>query len=228
MIYFRLLDQLNKDEIVKQEPRNIEYQYSFGDEQWVRSSIMMIYRCADNDVYGQFEEIPEADALMLLDLQRDKYNQLLESAIKVAAEAHAGQVDKGGKPYINHPQAVADSLTSTEYKIVAYLHDVCEDTSITLDDLRGMGFTYRIVNSVRLLTKTDELTYEEYLRRLRMDNGARAVKMADLRHNMDITRIPNPCEKDYARIEKYKKSLAFLESSTYVDSDFNGVLEITE
>ena len=72
MIYFRLLDQLNKDEIVKQEPRNIEYQYSFGDEQWVRSSIMMIYRCADNDVYGQFEEIPEADALMLLDLQRDK------------------------------------------------------------------------------------------------------------------------------------------------------------
>ena len=83
-----------------------------------------------------------------------------------------------------------------------------------------MGFTYRIVNSIRLLTKTDELTYEEYLRRLRMDSCARAVKMADLKHNMDITRIPNPSEKDYARIEKYKKSLAFLESSTYVDSDF--------
>ena len=89
---------------------------------------------------------------------------MLESAIKVAAEAHAGQVDKGGKPYINHPQAVADSLTSTEYKIVAYLHDVCEDTSITFADLKDMGFTYRIVNSIRLLTKTDELTYEEYLR----------------------------------------------------------------
>lgn len=220
MIYFRLLDQLNKDEIVKQESRNIEYQYSFGDEQWIRSSIMMMYRWADNDEYGQFEEVSEAEALMLLDSQRDKYNQLLELAIKVATEAHAGQVDKGGKPYINHPQAVAASLTNTEYKIVAYLHDVCEDTSITFDDLKDMGFTYRIVNSIRLLTKNDKLTYEEYLRRLRMDSCARAVKMADLKHNMDITRIPNPSEKDHARIEKYKKSLAFLESSTYVDSDF--------
>ena len=220
MIYFRLLDQLNKDEIVKQESRNIEYQYSFGEEQWIRSSIMMMYRWADNDEYGQFEKVPETEALMLLDSQRNKYNQLLELAIKVATEAHAGQVDKGGKPYINHPQAVAASLTNTEYKIVAYLHDVCEDTSITFDDLKDMGFTYRIVNSIRLLTKTDELTYEEYLRRLRMDSCARAVKMADLKHNMDITRIPNPSEKDYARIEKYKKSLAFLESSTYVDSDF--------
>ena len=220
MIYFGLLDQLNKDEIVKQESRNIEYQYSFGEEQWIRSSIMMMYRWTDNDEYGQFEEVPETEALMLLDSQRNKYNQLLELAIKVATEAHAGQVDKGGKPYINHPQAVAASLTNTEYKIVAYLHDVCEDTSITFDDLKDMGFTYRIVNSIRLLTKNDELTYEEYLRRLRMDSCARAVKMADLKHNMDITRIPNPSEKDYARIEKYKKSLAFLESSTYVDSDF--------
>ena len=179
-----------------------------------------MYRWADNDEYGQFEEISESEALMLLDSQRDKYNRLLELAIKVATEAHVGQVDKGGKPYINHPQAVAASLTNTEYKIVAYLHDVCEDTSITSDDLKDMGFTYRIVNSIRLLTKTDELTYEEYLRRLRMDSCARAVKIADLKHNMDITRIPDPSEKDYVRIEKYKKSLAFLESSTYVDSDF--------
>lgn len=114
MIYFKLFDLLNKDEIVKQESRNIEYQYSFGDEQWVRSSIMLMYRWADNDEYGQFEEIPEADALALLDSQRDKYNQLLELVIKVATKAHKEQVDKGGKPYINHPQAVASSLTNTE------------------------------------------------------------------------------------------------------------------
>lgn len=220
MIYFRLLDRLNKDEVVKQESRNIEYQYSFGDEQWIRSSIMMMYRWADNDEYGQFEEIPETDALALLDLHREKYNYLLDLAIKVAAEAHKGQVDKGGKPYINHPQAVSASVTNTEYKIVAYLHDICEDTPITFDELLDMGFTYRIVNSIRLLTKSDELTYEEYLRRLRMDSCARAVKMADLKHNMDLTRIPNPSDKDYARIEKYKKSLAFLESPTYVDFDF--------
>ena len=153
-------------------------------------------------------------------MQRDKYNQLLELAIKVATEAHAGQFDKGGKPYINHPQAVADSLSNTEYKIVAYLHDVCEDTPITLEDLKDMGFTYRIVNSIRLLTRTDKLTYEQYLRRLRMDSAARAVKIADLKHNTDITLIPNPSEKYYARVEKYKKALAFLESSVYVDSNF--------
>ncbi len=220
MIYFRLLDQLNKDEIVKQESRNTEYQYSFGDEQWIRSALILRYRWVDNEEYGQYEEISETEALRLIDLQRDKYNQLLELAIKVATEAHAGLFDKGGKPYINHPQAVADSLSNTEYKIVAYLHDVCEDTPITLEDLKDMGFTYRIVNSIRLLTRTDKLTYEQYLRRLRMDSAARAVKIADLKHNMDITRIPNPSEKDYARIEKYKKALAFLESSVYVDSNF--------
>ena len=220
MIYFRLLDQLNKDEIVKQESRNTEYQYSFGDEQWIRSALILRYRWVDNEEYGQYEEISETEALRFIDLQRDKYNQLLELAIKVATEAHAGLFDKGGKPYINHPQAVADSLSNTEYKIVAYLHDVCEDTPITLEDLKDMGFTYRIVNSIRLLTRTDKLTYEQYLRRLRMDSAARAVKIADLKHNMDITRIPNPSEKDYARIEKYKKALAFLESSVYVDSNF--------
>ena len=92
------------------------------------------------------------------------------------------------------------------------MHDVCEDTSITLDDLMNMGFTYRIVNSVRLLTKTDKLTYEQYLNRLRLSRGAREVKIADLKHNMDLSRIPEPTEKDYARIEKYKKAVAFLES----------------
>ena len=220
MKYFRLLDKMNKDEIVRQEALNTEYQYCFGEEKWVCSSIMMMYWWADNDEYGQFEEITEEEAISLLNKQRDNYNKLLELAIKVATAAHAGQVDKGGNPYINHPKTVAASMTNTEYKIVAYLHDVCEDTPTTFDDLLNMGFTFRIVNSIRLLTKPDELTYEEYLRRLRMDSCARAVKVADLKHNMDLSRIKNPTEKDYVRIEKYKKSLAFLESSTYVDADF--------
>ena len=145
-------------------------------------------------------------------------NNLLALAVKVATEAHAGQVDKGGKPYINHPQAVAASLSDTEYKIVAYLHDVCEDTPVTFDDLRNMGFTDRIVNSIRLITKSKDVAYEEYLRRVSTDDCARAVKIADIRHNMDITRIPAPTEKDYARIEKYRKALAFLESSVHEES----------
>lgn len=216
MIYLRLMDELNKDEIIKQDSPDNEYQYSFGDEKWVRTSVMTKYRQTDSPVYGKYEEISEADVLALLETQREKYDQLLALAVKVATEAHAGQVDKGGKPYINHPQTVAASLSNTEHKIVAYLHDVCEDTPITFDDLRNMGFTERIVNSIRLITKSDGVTYEDYLKRVSTDDCARAVKMADIRHNMDISRIPAPTEKDFKRIEKYKKALAFLESSADV------------
>ena len=213
MIYYRLLDKLNYNEIVKKVSFNEEYQYSFGEVKWYRSAIMLFYRWADNDEYGQFEEITEEEAERILSEQRKRYNSLLELAINVASEAHKEQTDKGGNPYIEHLKAVAAQVKNTEYKIVAYLHDICEDTYVTLDDLLKMGFTYRIVNSVRLLTKTDKLTYEGYLKRIKMDSSARYVKIADLKHNMDISRIPYPTDKDYARLEKYQKSLTFLENS---------------
>lgn len=211
--YYKLLDKLNYGEVVKKAALNEEYQYSFGEEKWYRSSIMLFYRRPDNDEFGEYAEITEEEAERLLDEQRKRYNSLLELAIKVATEAHKDQTDKGGAPYIEHPKAVAAQVNNIEYKIVAYLHDVVEDTEITLDDLSEMGFTFRIVNSVRLLTKTKELTYEEYLKRLKTDDNARHVKIADLKHNMDLSRISEPTEKDHKRLEKYKKSLAFLESS---------------
>lgn len=211
--YYKLLDKLNYGEVVKKAALNEEYQYSFGEEKWYRSSIMLFYRRPDNDEFGEYTEITEEEAERILDKQRKRYNILLELAIKVATEAHKGQKDKGGNPYIEHPKAVAARVDNLEHKIVAYLHDVVEDTEITLDDLAEMGFTNRIVNSVRLLTKTDKLTYEEYLKRLKADDSAQHVKIADLRHNMDLSRIPEPTEKDYKRIEKYKRSLEFLESS---------------
>ena len=136
--------------------------------------------------------------------------ELLELAIKTATEAHKGQTDKGGNPYIAHPTAVAAMVDNIEHKIVAYLHDVVEDTPITLEDLAGMGFPSGIVNSVRLLTKTKGLSNHEYLERIKADECARRVKIADLTHNMDLSRIPEPTEKDHKRIEKYRKSLEFL------------------
>lgn len=217
--YYKLLDKFNYGEVVKKEALNEEYQYSFGEEKWYRSSIMLFYRRPDNDEFGEYEEITEKEAEHILGEQRSRYNSLLELAIKVATEAHKGQTDKGGNPYIEHPKAVAAQVNNIEHKIVAYLHDVIEDTEITLDDLSEMGFTYRIVNSVRLLTRTDTLTYKEYLKRLKADDNARHVKIADLRHNMDISRIPEPTEKDYKRLEKYKKSLEFLEFSESSPSD---------
>lgn len=211
MVYYKLSDKMNYNEIVKEVALNEEYQYSFGDEKWIRSLIMIPYRQENGDKYGQFEEITQELVEELLNEQRKQYDRLLELAIKVATEAHKGQFDKGGNPYIGHPKAVAESLSNTEHKIVAYLHDVFEDTYITPSDLLDMGFTLRIVNSIWLLTKTDGLAYDEYLKIVKADSTARYVKMADLKHNMDISRIPYPTEKDYARLEKYKNSLAFLE-----------------
>lgn len=136
--------------------------------------------------------------------------ELLTLAIEVATKAHEGQLDKGGRPYILHPQTVAASLDETEHKIIAYLHDVCEDTDLTIEDLRALGFPKTITDAIDILTRRDETPYEDYIRFVKKNKSARCVKLADLRHNMDITRIPNPSPKDYKRVEKYKRAYNFL------------------
>lgn len=134
----------------------------------------------------------------------------LQLAVEVATKAHEGQTDKGGRPYILHPQTVAGALELTEHKIIAYLHDVCEDTLITPDDLRGLGFSERVVTAVDTLTRRDGHSYEEYIEIVRGNEDARQVKMADLCHNMDLSRIPHPTQRDYQRVEKYKRALKML------------------
>ena len=211
MKYYKLTDKLNMNEVVKDD-NGKRYTYRFGAEEWVRSGIMVRYMWPEDSKFDQYIVISEEKAMQLLDEQRDRLNQLLALAIKVATKAHEGQVDKGGNPYILHPQAVASSLDSTENKIVAYLHDIVEDTDITLDDLEKMGFTYRIVNSIRILTKSKDISYDDYLKSVKKDSNAWRVKMADIKHNMDISRISEPTAKDYARLEKYKRALEFLEN----------------
>ena len=103
MIYYRILDKLNQNEVVRHEAPGVDYQYAFGEERWVRCNIMS----ADCDQSGQYEEITKEQAAALLDEQRALYQKLLETADSVAAKAHEGQVDKGGNPYINHPRTVA-------------------------------------------------------------------------------------------------------------------------
>ena len=166
MKYYKLTDKLNYNEVVKDD-NGKRYTYCFGAEKWVRSGIMVRYMWPDDSKFDQYIVISEEKAMQLLDEQRNKLDQLLSLAIKVATEAHEGQLDKGGNPYILHPQAVAASLDNTENKIVAYLHDVIEDTDVTLDKLEKLGFTYRIVNSVRILTKSKDVSYDDYLKSVR-------------------------------------------------------------
>ena len=136
---------------------------------------------------------------------------MLESAIATAAKAHKGQTDKAGKPYILHPLRVMLNVKGgIPEQCAAVLHDVIEDTDITSDTLLKLGFSKEVVDAVVLLTRSKDEDYMEYVKRLKANPIARAVKLADLADNMDMSRIPNPTEKDLARLEKYKKAKSIL------------------
>lgn len=134
---------------------------------------------------------------------------LKEKALEVATVAHKGQKDKAGKDYITHPIAVAEMVEGDEEKCAAYLHDVLEDTCVTEAELRK-EFGDVITDAVVALTRRPGEKYFDFVRRAGENKIARAVKIADLTHNMDISRIPNPTERDYQRVEKYKEAIKLL------------------
>jgi len=136
---------------------------------------------------------------------------MLGRAIEIAVSAHAGQTDKGGKPYILHPLWVMNQVKhlGEDYMIVAILHDVVEDTEWTLDDLLKEGFSVEIVLSLKYLTKGDE-SYDTYIQCISNDAKAKAVKMADLEHNTKITRLKGLRKKDFDRLEKYHRAYTYL------------------
>lgn len=138
------------------------------------------------------------------------YSELTKKAILLAYRAHEGQKDRSGLPYILHPVHLAEQMTTEDSCVVAMLHDVLEDTDMTEEDLREEGFTERQIEAVKLLTRTEEEDYFEYVRRIRENDLACAVKLADLAHNMDRTRLPEYSEKDEARYEKYQKAVQIL------------------
>ena len=131
----------------------------------------------------------------------------LDRAIELAKQHHEGQTDKAGKPYIDHPLRVMNQVESEEEKIVAVLHDIVEDTDISLDDLRSEGFSEEVVSAVECLTKQDGENYDSYIERISFNPLAVKIKLADLEDNSDLTRLPEVTDKDLERIEKYDKAL---------------------
>lgn len=129
---------------------------------------------------------------------------MLERAIKLAEKAHQGQLDKGGQPYILHARRVMEKCETEAEKITAILHDVMEDTPYTLDDLREEGFSEEILEALLCLTRGEKEAYMVYMERVCKNPLAVRVKYADLEDNMDLRRIPEPTEQDFARQEKYK------------------------
>ena len=136
----------------------------------------------------------------------------LQRAIEIALEAHKGALDKGGNPYILHPLRLMLQMDSEEEMIVAVLHDVVEDSEKwSFDKLHKEGFSKKIINSLRSVTKENENEdYEKFIDRSVKDKIGRKVKMADISDNLDISRLKKVTDKDILRINKYKKALSKL------------------
>lgn len=134
----------------------------------------------------------------------------LEKAIEIAASAHAGQVDKAGQPYILHPLKVMLRVHTEFERLAAVLHDVVEDTSITLATLSEMGFPIQVIDAVAALTKFPGESRIQAAARAAGNAIALPVKLADNAENMDLGRIAQPTDKDHARLEEYKVVRALL------------------
>ena len=136
---------------------------------------------------------------------------MLERAIEIAVEAHKGQIDKGGSPYILHPLRVMMSVDGESEKIVGVLHDVVEDSDWTFEDLLADGFSSEVIEALKSVTKiSDNEGYDSFIQRAIRNPIGHKVKIADLRDNLDVTRISDITDKDVKRINKYKKALKIL------------------
>ena len=128
----------------------------------------------------------------------------LEKAIQIAVDAHAGQTDKAGAPYILHPIRVMLGLRRQKEQIVAVLHDVVEDSRWTLSDLLAEGFNDDVVSAIDALTKRGGEAYNDYLGRVAKNDLAVRVKLEDLRDNSNLHRLVEPTQRDYDRLRRYR------------------------
>lgn len=139
-------------------------------------------------------------------------NIRVRTAFEVAKKVHAGQVDKAGVDYINHPLTVASNVgENISAIIVALLHDTVEDSAKTFDELqKEIPLTADELQALKLLTHDKKVPYLEYVAQIKLNELAAKVKAADLKHNSDLSRIKNPTTKDLERVEKYRLALEIL------------------
>ena len=139
------------------------------------------------------------------------YTEMTKKALKLCFEAHKEQIDKSGMPYAFHPFHLAEQMQDEESTIVALLHDVVEDTDYTLDDLSKMGFDDSVLTAINLMTHEDGVPYMDYVEQIKTNPIAKTVKLADLRHNSDMTRLEVVTPRDQERAEKYLAAIKLLE-----------------
>ena len=140
------------------------------------------------------------------------YTPMTKLALKLCFEAHKDQIDKSGMPYVFHPFHLAEQMTDEKTTIVALLHDVIEDTEYTLEDLRKIGFAEDVLFAISLMTHADDVPYMDYVAQIKTNPIAREVKLADLKHNSDMSRLDRIAPKDEERAKKYRKAIELLET----------------
>ena len=138
------------------------------------------------------------------------YTDLTKKALKLSFEAHKDQVDKAGMPYVFHPVHLAEQMDDETSTVCALLHDVVEDTNTSFDDLIKMGFPNEVISVLKLLTHEDGVPYMDYVKKISLNSTAKKVKIADLKHNSDVSRLSVVDDEVKERLVKYKKALDFL------------------
>lgn len=138
------------------------------------------------------------------------YTEQTKKALKLCFLAHRDQVDKSGMPYVFHPFHLAEQMMDEDTTVVALLHDVVEDTPHTLDDLKKMGFSSQIIEAISLMTHEPGVPYMDYVQKIKENAIARVVKLADLKHNSDLTRLDIIDDRAKQRVEKYAQAIRLL------------------
>ena len=150
------------------------------------------------------------------------YTPETKKAMRLCFEAHREQTDKAGLPYVFHPFHLAEQMPDEDTTVAALLHDVVEDTAYTPEDLRAMGFSGAVLEALALLTHEEGVPYPEYVAKIRGNRIARAVKLADLRHNSDLSRLDVIDEAALERAEKYRAAIRQLSACEDVPEEESG------
>lgn len=153
------------------------------------------------------------------------YTEKTKKAMEIMYKQHANQFDKTGVPYIFHPWHVAESQTDETRTIVALLHDVVEDTDMTLDDIKKEGFSNEVIDALKLLTHDWNIDYFDYVKKIAENPIALDVKLADLKHNSDLSRLNNITKEDLDRKKKYDKCIEYLELKKKINEEHHNINE---
>ncbi len=140
------------------------------------------------------------------------YSKLINKVLKFVYKAHEDALDQGGIPYIFHPLAVAEQMDDENSTLLALLHDVVEDTEYTFEDIKELGVSDDVINALKLMTRDKTEFYFDYLDKIKKNPLATKVKLADLKHNSDLTRTDTVTEYDLKRLKKYNKAREVLTS----------------